>query len=239
LPAQIDNRILFTQEVDVRIIHPPFERQEQTTQESDHETDGWLLFSRKTATTPQFYLYGKRILDLGISSICLVLFLPVFLVIAVTVRVSSNGPALFIQKRVGLGGTPFRMYKFRSMICSAEKYEHSPVSPDDPRITRVGRFLRRTSLDELPQLLNVFLGHMSLVGPRPEMPYIVSGYNNHQRMRLQVIPGITGLWQLSKDRAYPIHEHLHHDLSYISQRSLPLDIAILIHTLLFAMHGGI
>jgi lipopolysaccharide/colanic/teichoic acid biosynthesis glycosyltransferase len=125
------------------------------------------------------------------------------------------------------------------MACGAQPYEYSPILTDDPRITTIGRFLRRTSLDELPQLLNVLLGQMSLVGPRPEMPFITSQYDPHQRLRLQLIPGITGLWQLSKDRIYPIHENMHHDLLYIRKQSISLDIAILIHTFFFAMRGGV
>jgi lipopolysaccharide/colanic/teichoic acid biosynthesis glycosyltransferase len=119
------------------------------------------------------------------------------------------------------------------------RYELSPTTPFDPRITRIGRFLRRSSLDELPQLINVFLGDMSLVGPRPEMPFIVQSYTSEQRQRLQVIPGITGLWQLSADRAFLIHENIQYDLYYIRNRGFFMDIAILIHTLLFAMRGGI
>jgi lipopolysaccharide/colanic/teichoic acid biosynthesis glycosyltransferase len=189
--------------------------------------------------TSWYYSCCKRMLDLVVSSLLLVLLAPLYLAIAFLVRLNSNGSALFIQERVGIGGTLFKMYKFRSMSCDAEKYEYSPATPQDPRITSVGRWLRRTGLDELPQLLNVFLGDMSLVGPRPEMPFIVRDYDDIQRSRLHVIPGITGLWQLSPDRAYPIHENLHHDLTYVRARSLSLDVAILIHTLLFGMRGGI
>jgi lipopolysaccharide/colanic/teichoic acid biosynthesis glycosyltransferase len=131
------------------------------------------------------------------------------------------------------------MYKFRSMHATAPRYGLSPTQSSDTRITSVGRFLRRTSLDELPQLINVFLGNMSLVGPRPEMPFIVRRYNSRQRQRLQVVPGITGLWQLSADRAFPIHENIHYDLSYIRNRSFFMDLAILLHTPLRALRGGI
>jgi lipopolysaccharide/colanic/teichoic acid biosynthesis glycosyltransferase len=131
------------------------------------------------------------------------------------------------------------MYKFRSMDTRVPKYELSPTTPKDPRITRIGRILRRTSLDELPQLMNVLRGDMSLVGPRPEMPFIVERYDAQQRQRLQVIPGITGLWQLSADRSFPIHHNIQYDLYYIRNRSFPMDVAILIHTLSLALHGGI
>ncbi len=131
------------------------------------------------------------------------------------------------------------MYKFRSMHTTAARYAWSPRQSCDPRITAAGRFLRRTSLDELPQLLNVLRGDMSLVGPRPEMPFIVHSYDSRQRQRLEVIPGITGLWQLSPERAFPIHENIHYDLSYIQNRSFSLDLAILIQTPFRALRGGI
>ena len=123
------------------------------------------------------------------------------------------------------------------MRVDVPSYEYSPKEPSDPRLTRVGRFLRRTSLDELPQLLNVVRGDMSLVGPRPEMPFIVAQYNDTHYQRLRVKPGITGLWQLSADRAYLIHENLEYDLYYIRNRNFFLDIAILVHTAAFAMRG--
>jgi lipopolysaccharide/colanic/teichoic acid biosynthesis glycosyltransferase len=123
------------------------------------------------------------------------------------------------------------------MYVDAPQYDYSPIQPVDPRITRIGRFLRRTSLDELAQLVNVLKGEMSLVGPRPEMPFIVQQYTAQQRQRLQVAPGITGLWQLSADRAYLIHENIHYDLYYIRHRSFFMDFAILLHTVVFAMRG--
>jgi lipopolysaccharide/colanic/teichoic acid biosynthesis glycosyltransferase len=123
------------------------------------------------------------------------------------------------------------------MYVDAASYAYSPRVPDDPRITSLGRFLRRTSLDELPQLINVLVGDMALVGPRPEMPFIVEEYTDQHRQRLQVKPGITGLWQLSGDRAYLIHENIEYDLYYIQHRNFFLDVAILLHTILFAMRG--
>ena len=188
---------------------------------------------------PWHYAYSKRIVDVTLSFLLLVTLSPLLLAIALIIRLTSHGPALFVQERVGLNGAIFRMYKFRSMFARTEAYERSPSSSHDPRITSVGRFLRRTSLDELPQLINVFCGQMSLVGPRPEMPFIVRSYTAYQWQRLQVIPGLTGLWQLSDDRPYAIHENLQHDFAYIRNRDLALDAAILIHTLFFAMRGGI
>jgi len=116
-------------------------------------------------------------------------------------------------------------------------YALHPTGTDDPRVTRIGRWLRRSSLDELPQLINVLKGEMSLVGPRPEMPFIVERYNDLHRQRLQVIPGLTGLWQLSADRSFQIHENIQYDLYYIRHRSFFMDLAILLHTAVFAMKG--
>jgi exopolysaccharide biosynthesis polyprenyl glycosylphosphotransferase len=188
---------------------------------------------------PWHYALAKRGMDIAVSSFLLVLLWPVLALIAFLIRVSSPGPALFVQKRVGRNGKLFDMYKFRSMFTSAPTYDVSPTHSSDPRITKLGRFLRRTSLDEVPQLINVFLGNMSLVGPRPEMPFIVERYNVEQRRRLELLPGITGLWQLSADRAFPIHENIEYDLYYIRNRNLFMDVAILIHTALFATRGGV
>lgn len=192
-----------------------------------------------TRTAPQYYAFCKRAIDLAISALLLVLFAPLLALIAVVVRLDSRGPALFIQKRVGCNGELFNIYKFRSMYADSAKYALSPITSNDPRITRIGRLLRRTSLDELPQLLNVLLGNMSLVGPRPEMPFIVQRYDEQQRQRLSVTPGITGLWQLSPGRAFPIHQNVHYDLYYIRNRTLWMDIHILLQTLLFTMRRGI
>jgi exopolysaccharide biosynthesis polyprenyl glycosylphosphotransferase len=185
------------------------------------------------------YTIAKRTIDLILSSLLLVLLAPLLLMIALLVRLDSPGPALFIQRRVGRNGELFNIYKFRSMHTSARKYDFSPTDSNDPRVTRIGRFLRRASLDELPQFANVLIGNMSLVGPRPEMPFIVQNYSSEHRLRLQVTPGITGLWQLSADRAFLIHENIQYDLYYIRNRGFFMDIAILIHTLFFAIrHDG-
>ncbi|MFC5862383.1 exopolysaccharide biosynthesis polyprenyl glycosylphosphotransferase [Acidicapsa dinghuensis] len=181
----------------------------------------------------------KRAFDLAGASLSLLLLSPLQILIVILVKLDSPGPAIFCQERVGYRGKHFKMYKFRSMHTNATVYDVSPVTSDDPRITRIGRLLRKTSLDELPQLVNVLLGHMSLVGPRPEMPFITHSYTAEQRLRLQVIPGITGLWQLSAARAFPIHENIQHDFYYIRNRTFFMDIAILIHTLFFALNNGI
>jgi exopolysaccharide biosynthesis polyprenyl glycosylphosphotransferase len=201
------------------------------------DVDGLLLTSIAEPIAPWHYAIAKRTVDLAFSSLFLALLAPLLLVIALLIRLDSPGPALFVQKRVGLRGRLFDIYKFRSMHIDVPKYDVSPSTSNDRRITRIGRFLRRTSLDELPQLMNVLLGDMSLVGPRPEMPFIVELYDARQRERLQAIPGITGLWQLSADRIFQIHKSIEYDLYYIRNRTFCMDLAILIHTMFFAMHG--
>jgi exopolysaccharide biosynthesis polyprenyl glycosylphosphotransferase len=201
------------------------------------EIDGLLISELGYLPKSPAYEMAKRVFDFLSSIVLIILALPLGVIIAILVRQDSPGPILFSQLRIGRGGKPFRLYKFRSMYVDAAKYGLHPQEAEDPRITLVGRFLRRTSLDELPQLINVLRGEMSLVGPRPEMPFIVEQYNTHQRQRLEVIPGITGLWQLSADRAFLIHENIFYDLYYIRHRSFFMDVAILLHTLAFAMRG--
>jgi lipopolysaccharide/colanic/teichoic acid biosynthesis glycosyltransferase len=176
------------------------------------------------------YAIAKRWLDALIAGTSLVLLSPFLLVIAVVVKLDSDGPVLFSQQRVGYRGRPFWILKFRSMHVHAPKYHRSPANSEDFRITRVGRLLRRTSLDEIPQLINVLRGEMSLVGPRPEMPYIANTYTALQRERLDALPGITGLWQISPARALPIHHNMQYDLYYVAHQSLLLDLAILCRT---------
>jgi exopolysaccharide biosynthesis polyprenyl glycosylphosphotransferase len=185
---------------------------------------------------------AKRLVDLLVASVLLVVLAPVMLVIALAVRLDSPGPALFAQVRIGEGGRPFRVLKFRTMGQDADGQVHTVVRvvdgqpvhkfPDDPRVTRAGRWLRTTSLDELPQLLNVVRGQMSLVGPRPELPWIVDRYEPWQFARLAVPPGITGWWQLNGRSERPMHLNTDYDLLYIERYSLLLDVRLLVRTLL-------
>jgi exopolysaccharide biosynthesis polyprenyl glycosylphosphotransferase len=186
---------------------------------------------------PLPYIALKRCTDLLLSSLLLLLSLPMWLIVAVMVKTTSRGPVFFRHQRTGQSGKPFVMLKFRSMYVDTPKYGRSPESTQDRRITPVGRFLRKTSIDELPQLLNVLIGDMSLVGPRPEMPYITETYTPIERRRLSVPQGLTGLWQLSGDRKFLIHAAIEYDLYYIENRGMFLDFAILLHTLFFAMKG--
>lgn len=201
------------------------------------DIDGVLLARFGNGSHRRAYEAAKRLGDVLGSIFIMVLGSPIFLLLSLLIKLGSRGPVLFCQERVGRHGRPFRMYKFRTMYVDAPCYEYSPRASSDSRITRFGRFLRRTSLDELPQLLNVLRGQMSLVGPRPEMPFIVEQYTVAHRQRLEVKPGLTGLWQLSADRAYLIHENIEYDIYYIKNRNLFMDLAILIHTAFFAMRG--
>jgi len=161
----------------------------------------------------------------------------VWAILAIVIKLESKGPVFFRQTRIGQHGRPFEILKFRSMKVDAPKYARSPDEHNDPRITRLGRFMRKTSFDEVPQLINVLKGDMSMVGPRPEMPFITAEYGPLESTRLTVPQGITGLWQLSADRRYAIHQSLEYDLYYIQNRTLLMDMAILLHTLVYAAKG--
>ena len=201
------------------------------------DVDGHLIYGAHTVQPRYLYDLAMRIVDVVTSaSLLLVASIP-FVVIAAIVSLDSPGPVLFRQRRVGLNGKPFTILKFRTMHMDDCRDALTPQSSNDRRITRSGRWLRKASLDELPQLFNVLAGDMALVGPRPEMPFIVAEYSSQQRQRLSVKPGLTGIWQLSADRSAPIHENIHYDLYYLKERSVAVDLAILLHTAFFAMNG--
>ena len=180
---------------------------------------------------------AKRIFDFIASIILVVLLSPFLITIAAIVKLTSKGPVFFVQKRVGQNGRKFLFFKFRSMNVDSPKYAVTPQNGEDPRITKIGKILRRSSLDELPQLFNVIKGDMSLVGPRPEMPFIVEKYNDLHRQRLNVKPGITGLWQISADRKIAIHENMDYDMYYINNQSFLLDLVLLAKTVTSCIKG--
>ena len=182
----------------------------------------------------------KRLMDIGGVVASLVLVGPLMLWCARRIRKESSGPALFVQDRVGRDGRVFKLYKFRTMFADADPYAQAPQDGLDARITPFGRWLRATSIDELPQILNVSRGEMSWVGPRPEMPFIVDTYDEWQRRRLSVKPGITGMWQILGRKDLPLHENLQYDFYYIRNRSLALDLSIIIRTIgaVFARRGA-
>jgi exopolysaccharide biosynthesis polyprenyl glycosylphosphotransferase len=171
----------------------------------------------------------KRAFDLVCASVGLVLSAPLLAWVAWRLRQSGVSP-WFVHERIGLDGQPFRMVKLRTLRDDVDAYEEAPRGPDDPRITPYGRWLRATSIDELPQLWNVLRGEMSIVGPRPEMPFVVEQYDEWQLRRLAVKPGITGLWQILGRKDLPMHENLQYDFYYIRNRSLALDASILLRT---------
>ena len=179
----------------------------------------------------------KRTADILISISLAVFLFPLMAVLYLILLVNGKGSPIFKQRRVGLKGKEFTLLKFRTMKPEAQEYEVAPVSMDDTRVTRTGKFLRRTSLDELPQLFNVIRGEMSLVGPRPEMTFIVKEYNAWQRHRLDVKPGLTGMWQIMGRKELPLHDNLEYDYYYIRNQSLMLDFTILMKTLVTIFKG--
>nr|WP_260866345.1 sugar transferase [Paenibacillus xylanexedens] len=174
----------------------------------------------------------KPFADFVIAVLLLLITLPVMVLSAILIKMDSKGPVIFKQERYGKNGVKFNIYKFRTMHTDAPKYGLSPTDSYDPRITRLGRILRKTSLDELPQLLNIIKGDMSFIGPRPEMKRIVEEcYTDLERRRFLVKPGITGLWQVSEARKQPIHHNLQYDFHYISNVSIKMDITIIFKTI--------
>lgn len=179
------------------------------------------------------YRFAKRVFDLAVSTTLLLIFLPLFPLLAILVKRGSPGPVFFRQERAGLNGKLFAMVKFRTMSVAAPVYMPSPASNEPSKyISRIGSFLRDTDLDELPQIWNVLTGDMSIVGPRPEMPFHVEKYNDVQRDRLHVKPGLTGPWQISPDRDKEIHDNIDYDLYYINHQSFFVDLVLVIETAL-------
>jgi exopolysaccharide biosynthesis polyprenyl glycosylphosphotransferase len=178
-----------------------------------------------------WYAFSKRLFDVAAGACALITCAPLCVAIAAGIWLESRHPVVFTQERIGRAGRRFRMYKFRTMHADTDPYGIAPNELDDPRVTPLGRVLRRWSLDELPQLWNVIIGDMSLVGPRPEMPFLVEAYEPWQRWRLAVRPGLTGLWQVSGRKELPLHGHTEYDLYYVRHRSWLLDATILVRTI--------
>ena len=175
--------------------------------------------------------FCKRIIDICVSLPVALIFLPVFIVIAMAIRVSSKGPAIFKQERAGKNGRPFIFYKFRTMKIGVGPFGPSPKSGEDPRLTKVGRFLREYSLDELPQLFNILKGNMSIVGPRPLYLSQMSEWNERQKKRLLVKPGLTGLAQISGRGEITREEKLELDVKYVETAGFLADIKIILKTI--------
>ncbi len=194
------------------------------------------------------HAFLKAVMDRGGAAAGLLLLSPVFLLLTVLIRLDSRGPAFYRQQRVGRDQRPFTMWKFRTMVLDADKLKAELASHNendglmfkmrrDPRVTRVGRFLRRTSLDELPQLVNVVLGDMSLVGPRPPLPDEVAGYDAAALRRLRVKPGMTGLWQVSGRSDLSWDETIQLDLHYVDNWSFSSDLDVMSRTLRAVVDG--
>jgi exopolysaccharide biosynthesis polyprenyl glycosylphosphotransferase len=213
------------------------------------ELDGLPIISLSSGSDRILALAAKRGLDVAGSALLLIVLSPVFLLLALLVRLDTPGPAFFRQERLGLHGRPFQVIKFRSMASDAEERledlqahnlirGHAFKMESDPRVTRVGRLLRRSSLDELPQLLNVLRGEMSLVGPRPPLPNEVAKYDVWHRRRLSMKPGMTGLWQIGARRTTDFDHWVEKDLEYIDRWSLWLDLKIIARTVPAVLMGG-
>ncbi len=203
------------------------------------------------------YLVLKRALDFTIALILLLMLSPVMAIIALLVRLDSAGPALFVQIRIGRGGRPFRVFKFRTLEHELNRSAHETFMQafvkgqirtdkigrtifkpfDESQVTRVGRILRRTSMDELPQLLNVLKGEMSLVGPRPNVPWEVEAYEDWHMERLAALPGMTGLAQVHGRSGLDFDTIVKYDIEYVRHQSMKLDLQILVRTILSVVNG--
>ncbi|MBE6059373.1 MAG: sugar transferase [Clostridium sulfidigenes] len=193
------------------------------------------------------YRFSKRLLDIICSAIGLIILSPLLLIVAILIKLESRGPVIFSQDRVGLDGEIFKMYKFRSMVVNAEELkeklekENEMSGPmfkikNDPRVTKVGRFIRKTSIDELPQLINVLKGDMSLVGPRPSLPKEVAKFEPWMLGRIKVKPGLTCYWQVSGRNNIDFIEWMELDLKYINERGFWLDLKLIFKTF-FVLFG--
>ena len=174
----------------------------------------------------------KRITDILFSLFTLIVSSPIFLITAIAIKVDSDGPVFFLHERTGLNGKSFNMIKFRGMIDNALKYGPGITQINDPRITKVGKFLRRTSIDELPQLINVLKGEMSIIGPRPEIVSITSNYNDHQKSVFQFLPGITGISQINGRQTLTPEERTMMEIEYYLNETFLGDLKIFFKTFL-------
>lgn len=193
------------------------------------------------------YLFIKRLIDILASSLGLIVLSPILLLISILIKLDSKGPVFFSQERIGFRGKPFNMYKFRSMVVNAEeikerlKEQNEMSGPmfkmkNDPRITKIGKFIRKTSIDELPQLINVLKGEMTLVGPRPSLPKEVVEFEPWMMERLTVKPGLTCYWQVMGRNSIEFEDWMKLDIKYVHERCLTLDIKLIFKTF-FVLFG--
>ena len=195
--------------------------------------DFYLIYKNNKSTSDIII----RIFDILFSLFILLLILPILIITSLFILIEDGFPIIFAQERIGLNGKIFNIYKFRSMNIKTEKYGKSPSKKYDKRITKVGNFIRRTSIDEVPQFVNVLKGDMTIVGPRPEMKFIVDDYNDFEKLRLNIKPGITGPWQVSNARNFPIHYNVDYDIYHIINYSLRFNLKLIFKTIFFAKKG--
>jgi exopolysaccharide biosynthesis polyprenyl glycosylphosphotransferase len=176
------------------------------------------------------YVIFKNIFDFLFSLFSIIILLPLFIIVAILIKFTDKGPIFFKQVRIGKNQKEFYIYKFRTMVVNADKIGPILTQKDDPRVTKVGKILRRTSIDELPQLINILKGEMSLIGPRPEVPEIVKTYTDEQKNVFKVKPGLTGLAQINGRDELSIEEKLKYDIEYINNLSFLLDLKIFLKT---------
>ncbi len=209
----------------------------------NNNNNDFVIFENKI-----LYRFFKRVLDIIVSSISIILLLPLFIIIAFLIKCISNGPIFYTSKRIGKDGKIFNMYKFRSMKINADKeleslLKHNETNgitfkmTNDPRVTKVGRFLRKTSLDELPQLFNILNGTMTIVGPRPALEREYVQYSEYQKQRLLVKQGLTCLWQCSGRSSLTFDDQVKLDLEYIKKRGFFYDIYIILKTIPAVLFG--
>ncbi|MEG0753143.1 MAG: sugar transferase, partial [Angelakisella sp.] len=210
--------------------------------------DTTLLSEERKRSRTQLYLCSKRVMDIFLSAAALVFLLPVFVIVALAIVLEDRGPVMFCQTRIGKDNIPFTMYKFRSMCLNAEEKlaelarlneRDGPVFKiaKDPRITKVGNFIRKTCIDELPQLINIIKGDMSIVGPRPPLPKEVLQYSQYSMQRLRVTPGLTCFWQVQKGANTTFEEWVALDIKYINERNLWTDAKLIFMTIKVVLSG--
>ena len=200
-----------------------------------------VLFNEQIEESRNGYYFFKRTMDIVCSLMALIILSPIFLIVVIAIRIESKGSAIFSQERVGKDGKMFKMYKFRSMVANAEELKarlcdkNEMCGPmfkmkEDPRVTKVGKFIRKTSIDELPQLVNVLKGEMSLVGPRPSLPKEVMEFENWMMERLSVKPGLTCYWQVSGRSDIKFEEWMELDVRYVEDRNTLIDLGLIFRT---------
>ena len=215
-----------------------------TRERTIHHENTKASYEKVNSYDSSAYLFAKRIMDILGALIGIIVLSPLFVIVSIIIKSEDNkGPVLFSQIRVGKDSETFKMYKFRSMVSNAEELKEKlmelneaegPVFKikDDPRVTKIGKFIRKTSIDELPQLFNVLKGEMSLVGPRPPLPLEVDLYSNYEKQRLTVTPGLTCYWQISGRSNIGFKEWIELDLKYIEERNIFIDLKLILQTFL-------